>query len=124
MDKRFLLSKLETLKGKTFKILNIFEESYDIKPFNGKDKKVVSVKYPKTYSQYVDFVVKEIEGLVRGFDVDIDEDIIMIDGLNRIKHSLLTVINIGKPYYKLLRQRIFKIMEDFSVLIKQIEVER
>lgn len=118
IDRKYLLQDFIKLKNKTYKALNIFEETNGITPSSKKEKKVFEVKYPLTYSQYVDFLVKEIEGIIRRLDVDVECELQLINGLNEIKHNLLTIIHIGDSnYYRVLRQKLFKILNDFDALI-------
>lgn len=148
---RYLKKELKILQDKVFKALNIFEEENGIKP-KGKKKREYKVrvahdsrgnitsttsesyyeiarliKNPLPFSEYIDRIVKNIEGLV--FGLNTEEDIEykskyekVIQDLLSIKYNLLSMRFIKDvEYYEILRQKLFKDLDIIRELINYVE---
>lgn len=139
---KYLKKELKRLQNKIYKALNIFEEENGINPKDRKEKNESTpitndksatvctreVKNPLSFCDYIDRVVKNIEGIVFGIAKDkdtismqSDKNERAIQDLSDIKYSLLSMRFIGDvDYYPVLRQKMFKNLDIVEEIINYV----
>jgi len=111
MNKIYLEKELKSLGNKIYKALNVYEEENGIEPDSSKKKKKITEEENKhllSFSDYIDFVIRKIEGIQLSLDESEDNQS-LIEKLSYINHNLHSMqYSKGKVDYLGIKRSLFK----------------